>query len=95
MAKLPDGDGAGAQRRGWLRRLGAVALVSVIVSLTGCDGSEPKATSSEPADTRAARSRAALSKLVAGDDVPGCAAAVAERGVVVWQGRGGLPTSKR
>jgi len=90
VAKLPDGDGAGAQRRGWLRRLGAVALVSVIVSLTGCDGSEPKATSSEPADTRAARSRAALSKLVAGDDVPGCAAAVAERGVVVWQGARGL-----
>jgi hypothetical protein len=26
VAKLPDGAGAGVQRRGWLRRLGAVAL---------------------------------------------------------------------
>jgi Beta-lactamase len=90
VAKLRDGDGAGVQRLGWPRGLGAAPLVGVIVSLMGCDGSEPKTTSSEPADTQAARSQAALSKLVAGDDVPGCAAAVAERGVMVWQGARGL-----
>jgi hypothetical protein len=84
----PSVASAGVSARYWPTRcrIGAVALVSVIVSLTGCDGSEPKATSSEPADTRAACRQAALSKLVAGDDVPGCAAAIAERGVVVWQG---------
>jgi CubicO group peptidase (beta-lactamase class C family) len=90
VAKLPDGDGAAVQRVGWLRRRCAVALVGAIVTLTGCDGSEPVASSSVSPDTRAARSQAALSELVARDDVPGCAAAVAERGVVVWQGVRGL-----
>ena len=73
-----------------MRWLGAVAVVSVIAALAGCSGSELNAPSSESADTRSARSQAALDQLVAADDVPGCIAAVAERGVVVWQGARGL-----
>jgi CubicO group peptidase (beta-lactamase class C family) len=36
------------------------------------------------------RSQAALDQFVGRDDAPGCSAAVAERGVVVWQGSRGL-----
>jgi CubicO group peptidase (beta-lactamase class C family) len=36
------------------------------------------------------RSKASLDQLVGRDDGPGCSAAVAERGVVVWQGSRGL-----
>jgi hypothetical protein len=35
---------------------------------------------------RPPRSQAAVDQLVGRDDAPGCSAAVAERGVVVWQG---------
>jgi CubicO group peptidase (beta-lactamase class C family) len=72
------------------RALFAVVCVLICVGTVGCGGSLPRSTPSESPDSRVVRSQAALDQLVGRDDGPGCSAAVAERGVVVWQGSRGL-----
>ncbi len=78
-------------QRGWVgRTLVAVVCALICFGTVGCGGSLPRSTPSESSDSRVARSQAALDQLVGRDDGPGCSAAVAERGVVVWQGSRGL-----
>lgn len=78
-------------KRGWVgRTLFAVVCALICVGTVGCGGSLPRSTPSESPDSRVVRSQAALDQLVGRDDGPGCSATVAERGVVVWQGSGGL-----
>jgi len=78
-------------QRGWVgRTLFAIVCALICVGTVGCGGSLPRSTPSESPDSRVVRSQAALDQLVGRDDGPGCAAAVAERGVVVWQGSRGL-----
>jgi CubicO group peptidase (beta-lactamase class C family) len=78
-------------QRGWVgRALFAVVCALICVGTVGCGGSLPRSTPSESPDSRVVRSQAALDQLVGRDDGPGCSAAVAERGGVVWQGARGL-----
>ena len=78
-------------QRGWVgRTLFAVVCALICVGTVGCGGSLPRSTPSESPDSRVVRSQASLDQLVGRDDAPGCSAAVAERGVVVWQGSRGL-----
>ena len=72
------------------RALFAVVCALICVGTVGCGGSLPRSTPSESPDSRVVRSQAALDQLVGRDDAAGCSAAVAERGVVVWQGSRGL-----
>ena len=78
-------------QRGWVgRTFFAVVCALICVGTLGCGGSLPRSTPSESPDSRVVRSQAALDQLVGRDDAPGCSAAVADRGVVVWQGSRGL-----
>ncbi|MCP3753565.1 beta-lactamase family protein [Streptomyces sp. TBY4] len=72
----------------WLRTAGGAVAVAV---LTGVAGPQAYATGAVTAtgDDREKRSAAVLQALVPSQDGPGCAAAVGERGNVVWEaGRG-------
>jgi CubicO group peptidase (beta-lactamase class C family) len=78
-------------QRGWVgRTLCAVMCALICAGIVGCDGSLRRSTPSESPDSRVVRSQAALNQLVGRDDGPGCSAAVAEHGVVVWKGSRGL-----
>ena len=78
-------------QRGWVgRTLFAIVCALICVGTVGCGGSLPRSTPSESPDSRVVRSEAALDQLVGRDDAPGCSAAVADRGVVIWQGSRGL-----
>ena len=81
---------APGQRRWVVRTLFAVVCSLICVGTVGCGGSLPRSTPPESPDSRVVRSQAALDQLVGRDDAPGCSAAVAVRGVVVWQGSRGL-----
>lgn len=77
------------QRR-WIGRiLVAIMTASLVPATAGC-GSLLESTPSESPDSRVVRSQAAVDQFVGRADAPGCSAAVAERGVVVWQGSRGL-----
>ena len=94
FADMPVQVGTASRRltqRHWVERpLLAILVAFFCVATAGCGGSLPKSTPSESPDSRVVRSQAALDQLVGRDDGPGCSAAVAERGVVVWQGSRGL-----
>lgn len=75
-------------RTAWLRTAGGAVAVAV---LTGVAGPQAYAAGAVTAtgDDREKRSAAVLQALVPSPDGPGCAAAVGERGNVVWEaGRG-------
>jgi CubicO group peptidase (beta-lactamase class C family) len=78
------------QRRWFGRILLAIMAASLSAATVGCGGSLPELTSSESPDSRVVRSQAVLDQFVGRDDAPGCSAAVADRGVIVWQGSRGL-----
>ena len=94
FADMPVQVGTASSRltqRHWVGRpLLAILVAFFSVASAGCGGSLPRSTPSESPDSRMVRSQAALDQLVGRDDGPGCSAAVAERGVVVWQGSRGL-----
>ena len=77
-------------QRHWIGRiLVAIMTASLVPATAGC-GSLLESTPSESPDSRVVRSQAAVDQFVGRADAPGCSAAVAERGVVVWQGSRGL-----
>ena len=77
-------------RRCWVgRALLTLVLACLCAAAVGCGGSSPTPPAESP-DSRGARSQAALDQLVGRDDGPGCSAAVADRGTVVWEGSRGL-----
>lgn len=78
------------QRRRVGRAVLAIVAASLYLATAGCGGSPSRITPSESPDSRVVRSQAALEEFVGRDDAPGCSAAVAERGVVVWEGSRGL-----
>lgn len=77
---------AGTRSAAWLV---AVLVWGLAAGCTTTSGSDPGPIQPSP-DDRVVRSQRVLNILVGPEPAPGCAAAVGERGQVVWQGVGGL-----